>query len=86
MAEQADFKFYDKKYEIRDKIRLEPIFNKSESKLNSKQEFVNLLNKKHKIDRSLQIGLGEAIKRSNQDKFSDSMKLNILTHLKKKNF
>ena len=82
----AEFRFDDKKYEIRDKIRLEPIFTKNSSNFNSKQEFVNLLNKKHKIDRSLQIGLGEAIKRNNQDKFSNLMKLNICTQLKKKNF
>ena len=85
MAAKADFRFNDKKYEIRDKIRLEPIFNKSGSKVSSKQEFNNLLNKKHKIDRSLQIGLGDAIKRTNEDKFYDMMKLNICTQLKKKN-
>jgi hypothetical protein len=52
----------------------------------SRKEFVSLLNKKHKIDKSLQIGLEEAVRKRNDDKFSNFMKLNVCTQLKKKNY
>ena len=85
MAAKAQFRLNDKRYEIRDRIRLEPIFKKSESKVPYQHDFISLLNKKHKIDRSLQIGLGDAVKSAKEDKFSNMMKLNICTQLKKKN-
>ncbi len=93
IAAKVEFKHNDKRFDIRDKIRLEPIFSqKSYNKSNmisadqrNNCEFINLLNKKHKIDRKLQLSFESAMKNSYENKFSNLMKLNVCLQLKKKN-
>jgi hypothetical protein len=62
----------------RDKIRLEPIFK------NSKKDFNELLGKKHKLEVRLQLNLENAKKSQPDYKFSDCLRLNTNTKLKKK--
>jgi hypothetical protein len=73
------FKLVDTKYNIRDKIRVESIFKRADDKVTK-----DLLGKKHRMDKSLQLALNHTAK---EKSFSDKLMLSALSSkitLKKK--
>jgi hypothetical protein len=86
MAQSAKFKSSDKKFEIRDKLRLEPIMtnNIRLTKHEKVKECQLLLQKKHLMDRTLQISL-ERMQTNKIDRFENMFKLKSNITIKKKN-
>lgn len=99
MAEKAKFKSNDPRFNVRDNIRLESIFKDNQKRYVSvsrgegKDNNINsLLNKKHKLDRGLQIALESAGKNArrnvdfnfNTPSFSSTLSLKTNITIRKK--